>query len=252
MKNKLTLLILSLIMVVSFTNCNKDEDDNSAPIINSPTNNAPTFNHIYVRNGKLYIEYGQDYTFENYNFDDSSNYVIKNDTLFLYNIMSNAHIRINSLKSLTVQNLGDAYFLNPFHIEDSLYIYLSSQSTLVDTLFTGGNIRMDDYQMSDTLFLNFDNLNKLDVTLHSISGDVKCTGTIDSLKVEKTNWGCEFLGFDCQCNVVDATTHNTSKMEVYANNYLKAKILSGGDIYYKGHPTIDLTDNGSGELIDAN
>ena len=252
MKNKLMLLIFSLIIVVSFTNCNKDKDDNPPPISGSPTNNAPEFNHIYVGNGKVYIEYGLDYTFENYNSDDSSNYVIQNDTLFLYNLPSYAHIRINSLKSLTVQNWGNAYFINPFHIEDSLYIYLSSGSTLIDTLFTGGNIRIDDWQMSDTLFLNFDNLNKLDVSLLSVSGDVKCTGTIDSLKIEKRNWGCEFLGFDCQCNVVDAYTNNTSKIEVYANNYLKAEILGGGDIYYKGYPTIDLTDNGSGELIDAN
>ena len=251
MKNKLILALLSLIIVASFTSCDKDDDP--APISGSPVNNAPAFNHIYVGNGKLYIEYGATYTFENYNSDDSSNYVIKNDTLFLYNLPSSAHIRINHLKSLTVQNWGDAYFTNPFHIEDSLYIYLSSASTLIDTLFTGGNLRIDVWKGgSDPLLLNFDHLNKLDVYMRSISADVKCTGTLDSLKIEKINYGCDFFGFDCQCNVVDVLTKYSGDIEVYANNVLKAEIRSSGDVFYKGNPTIEYIDNGSGELINSN
>jgi hypothetical protein len=58
--------------------------------------------------------------------------------------------------------------------------------------------------------------------------------------------------FELETDTTIVEVNSVGNAYVRANDYLRATINDMGSIYYKGYPEIDLEDNGTGRLVDAN
>ncbi len=68
-----------------------------------------------------------------------------------------------------------------------------------------------------------------------------------------TNTGAStFHGFPMQVPACSVTLSGNGHCEVYASKTLDVTILGSGNVYYKGHPEINIEDSGSGKLISKN
>ncbi|MEM1000949.1 MAG: head GIN domain-containing protein [Bacteroidota bacterium] len=86
---------------------------------------------------------------------------------------------------------------------------------------------------------------------NSGSGDQRFTGSAPEFIYSNAGSGsCSAFGLAAD-NIAVANT-GSGDCRVTANQNLNVNLGGSGDVYYRGRPAIELIDNGSGELIDAN
>jgi hypothetical protein len=58
--------------------------------------------------------------------------------------------------------------------------------------------------------------------------------------------------FELETDTTIVEVNSVGNAYVRANDYLRATINDMGSIYYRGYPEIQLEDNGTGRLVNAN
>src|SRR5687767_13606668 len=90
----------------------------------------------------------------------------------------------------------------------------------------------------------------LDVEL-SGSGDIFLEGNVQTLDTDLSGSGW-VKSFGLESELTDVRINGSGSAEVTVITDLDVFIHSSGNVFYKGHPTINAQITGSGELIDAN
>ncbi len=83
------------------------------------------------------------------------------------------------------------------------------------------------------------------------SGDLLLSGTADELNARLSGSG-DLFGFPLPVREADVTITGSGDAEVRVADLLRARLSGSGDLRYKGQPTIDVIQSGSGRLVDAN
>lgn len=139
----------------------------------------------------------------------------------------NIYITIPDLRRIRIDGSGDVVSENLFVIED-----------LAIDIEGSGDI---------DLALEADDIH----TFIDGSGDIRLEGLADEVKYRIEGSG-DVEAFGLECQVADINVSGSGDLEVFVTEYLKVRIEGSGSVYYRGNPELDISIDGSGEVIDAN
>lgn len=91
--------------------------------------------------------------------------------------------------------------------------------------------------------INVDNLS-IDI---SGAGGATASGQAESLTVDISGVG-EFLGFDLETDTTEINISGAGSAEVNVNNTLTGSINGVGDVTYRGNPSVDVEQDGLGDV----
>lgn len=83
------------------------------------------------------------------------------------------------------------------------------------------------------------------------SGDIELEGAGDRLVVLIDGSG-DFKAFEYDTRQANILVDGSGRSEVRVFELLNVSVDGSGDVYYKGNPEVNVIDNGSGTIIDAN
>lgn len=111
------------------------------------------------------------------------------------------------------------------------------------TISGSGSLSMNEFETAKQLF----------VTLNG-SGSFYAKKQVNCFEnlVVKVSGSGNFNGYAIQALNCVATSSGSGNCYVYAKENLNATISGSGDIVYKGNPKLEISDNGSGNLRQAN
>lgn len=85
----------------------------------------------------------------------------------------------------------------------------------------------------------------------SASGNITLNGTTNSADLSLSASG-NIRAFGLTSGTTKAKTSASGNIETTTTNQLEAHISASGDVLYKGQPSLDIDDNGSGSIVNAN
>lgn len=105
----------------------------------------------------------------------------------------------------------------------------------------------DDAAITAGTFLDLDELE----LVASDDATISVMGTVTELNICSTD-GAAINAFDLLATNCDAQVSDGADAEITVQNSLSGRVTDGGDLFYRGNPTIDVSTSDGGELIDAN
>ena len=96
----------------------------------------------------------------------------------------------------------------------------------------------------------FNGISSLSVK-NSGSGEINLNGSGIDLTLKNSGSG-KIYGFNFVSKNCYITNSGSGLFEIYCSDKLEGKNSGSGKIYYKGYPTIDFTNSGSGSIVNAN
>lgn len=161
--------------------------------------------------------------------------------------------------TLVIENRNTCNWVRSFNPVIKIEIFSTDLSEI--TYFGHGTLDFNNQLNTDTFLVNMwessgdlsFNVDAIYVELksHTGTGTITCIGEADELVA--------FIGgngfvesLDCQADKVLAVNENTGELRINCQQNLKANITSRGDIFYRGSPSIELNNSGSGRLINVN
>lgn len=122
-----------------------------------------------------------------------------------------------------------------------------------------GSIYSENTLTTDRLDLTISGSGEADLALDvdnfqatvSGSGKLKVEGVADQAEINISGSG-DYFGFNLETNRTDVNISGSGNAEVWAKNFLKARISGSGDVFYRGQPEKDIAISGSGRVIDSN
>lgn len=119
-----------------------------------------------------------------------------------------------------------------------------------------GDIYLEDHFECDLLELKINGSGDIEgaVTAELVecgingSGDIDIAGTTEELKVNIKGSG-DVDAIKLKSEDVFVRVYGSGDCRVYATSYLEVKISGSGNVRYKGKPDVDMSSNGSGDII---
>ncbi|MBP9873667.1 MAG: DUF2807 domain-containing protein [Haliscomenobacter sp.] len=244
MKRILLLLLSSTFFFLALSSCIVDFYDDDGPCIRgsgpvvTETIQVPDFTGISLDiSAKVYLTQGPEFRVkaEGYaNIIDELNRRVRNGVW---------EITLNDC----VRNIGDL----------TLYITMPEVESVHNT--GSGDIISENILVTDDLYLTNTGSGDVDLGIDADDLEARLTGSgklflegeADELILDVTGSG-DFRGFKLKLKRADIRTTGSGDAEVWALDFLKARITGSGDILYRGNPQIDFSGSGSGDLINAN
>ena len=137
-------------------------------------------------------------------------------------------------------------------------VYLSTPELNEITYYGSGELRFTNMLKTDWFILNmWEASGNIDIRLdcpnvelksHTGPADLQCGGFTNRLVAYTNGLGRMDLSNLIAKDVL-AINVNSGSLKVRSDSLLKATIEGSGDIFYRGNPTIEFNDLGSGELI---
>jgi len=87
--------------------------------------------------------------------------------------------------------------------------------------------------------------------VNSGTGNITVFGTKDKIIMENEGSG-NFYGFNLKTSMGIVRNIGSGTLEVYCEDSLEANLEGSGDLYYMGHPILDISVKGSGKVISYN
>ncbi len=129
-------------------------------------------------------------------------------------------------------------------------IYRGSGNVEYTNLFKTERFNLDMWRASGNVYLQLDCPN-IELKSHTGPVDLQCRGFGNKL-VAYTNGLGKMNTTHLIAKDVLAVNANSGQLSVRSDSILNANIDGNGDILYSGNPSIELKDNGKGDLIEIN
>ncbi len=124
----------------------------------------------------------------------------------------------------------------------------------INNLTEQGNLTLENNYTGNIDFNSITGTESMDIKVLS-TGYIRAFGDLPDLQnlnvlIDDTG---NYEGFSVETVDCTVVSNGTGKCEIFVTGELNVTIDGTGNVYYKGNPTnINLTNNGTGELIDAN
>jgi len=249
--NKIPLFFLSLIGLLSFSSCNKEDSNNS--------NGTGIKGEGHIVTRTLPID-----QFNGVNLATSPNVTVKQGTQLEVKAIGQDNI-IDVISTNVENGVWKIKFTNSVSGNFDLSIEITTPGINSVETSSSGNIIVGDFtNQANNLFLEtsssgditlnqFDGISSLEA-ITSSSGNIYATKEITSLQnlmITLSSSG-NYSGFSLSGDQCIVKSSSNGKVELKANTSLDVTISSSGNVYYKGTPTITEKITSSGILIDAN
>lgn len=154
-------------------------------------------------------------------------------------------VSLPKLKALRLGGTGDAIFASGFALDELLIISSGTGNVISEVQLSADKLNVEKSGTGDIDLNLTADLLKIDA---EGTGDLflKGTSAISVFNIEGT---VQVRSFELQTHEMFLDHASTGKAEIFVQEYLQATINSTGDIFYKGTPEVDLTKNGTGDLI---
>lgn len=199
------------------------------------------FSHLEVRDRiNVYISYGVDRSAiveGGKNLLDMVKTEVKDGVLLIEN-----DNRCNWVRSFK-KNIN-VYLTTP---EFSKMTFRGSGEIVFQDTLRPSFFQLNCWDASGSVYFLF-NSPKIELKAHTGPTKIFCAGKVDYL-INYLNSSGMMNTARCEANRVLAINNNTGLLTVKAKDQLKAEISGSGNIAYYGEPTIELTDNGKGNLV---
>lgn len=254
MKN---LFFLAIAICFLTTSCNVEKGE--GPII-TETLNIDSFSKLVLDSSfDVYITQGNEQKVEakgQANIIDALKTNVNNNT-FTADLKNGAYTEFDLTMYITVTDLesvkndgSGGIFITSLTADDLELLVLGS-----------GDIKVSEVlDVADKTKLEIDGSGNLDISELKTddvamkidgSGNIFLSGQGDDAKLKIDGSG-DFEGFNFECNTYDIDSDGTGNAEVLVNNDLEVDIHGSGDVSYKGDPNIQISEDGTGQLINAN
>lgn len=87
--------------------------------------------------------------------------------------------------------------------------------------------------------------------VNSGTGHIQLAGNAQSLSIFNEGTG-KIQGFQFNVDEADVKNLGSGQIEVHCSEHLKVDIEGNGNVFYKGHPTLQVNIKGSGSILNSN
>lgn len=210
--------------------------------------------------GKTITEVRQVNSFNRISVDDGINVFIRQDNHYSLSVKGGKNIidmveTDVSGQSLNIRNKNKCNWVRSFKRSIDVYV---SVIELREIDYAGhGDIIFQNQINADNFYLNMNNAsgsvqanlnsNYVELKVHSGPADIIAQGLCDEVVIFNAgNGNIDALALASNHSL--SINRNTGKVFVNASQSLKAEIYESGSIFYRGSPSIELLDQGSGNL----
>lgn len=257
--------VCSLLIMIIFVSCSDDnnpvgpkiEIKGSGNIVSEERVATPFHSVDFTTVGNVHITSGAS-QLVTINVDDNvmehifttvSNGVLKvssNPNANLSEFELDVYLTMTDLEKVTLTGVGNIVGTNTF-LADTVELTLDGVGNIVFNLDSDMIYAM--LEGVGNFNLNLET-NRLMSALNGV-GNINLEGSTPYHQCVHTSTGA-ILAFNLITDTSFVVQTAVGHTEVYVNDYMNVIISGLGSVYYKGHPTIDVTVSGTGQVINAN